>query len=696
MNYHHLTIEERSCIRKYYVDGLSYREIARLIGRNVSTVSREIRRNCSHMYDIPTYYPHTAQKKYLLRRSYCHRGMFHSQEVLDYIEEKLRATWSPEQIACTPCELKLPSWRTIYRWIYEKYLVNGNLKVLRHKGKSHGVKETRGKYSKGKSIRKRDKSVYSREEAGHWEADTVVSGQGKSKACFATLAERKTRFYIAMKMSDRRAETMENAIVAALSAFPPQLVKTITCDRGTEFANWRRIEERYNAFVAQGCAPEEAERRTVESMGDPVLAGGALDRVHRPRPAWGPFFMVAALLLAGALLRFFWSVPVSAQGVYLWREGAYQSLAAALAGIAVLAAVYFCMDVSLLARWTKALYIGLAAVSAYGFLAGYTLMNGRRLWTVWGVSYDATHFSMIFIPIYAAVVYRQRGRGWAGLLVSGFAIVPGLWLCIMVPHLAAACVLGLAGLAVCLVCCAGDWYGLGGKKSFAVVLGVTAGSLVVTFLLVLLLMPGLAGSLQRHLEVLLAPDANAAGAGYWMNALRRMWDGMRWLGPGDGSLPLGEKAALGTVGEFAGKAVRELRADYLLAYAGWRYGIACAAALAAAVAGALAWLWRTALRTRSGIGRLCAVGCCALLTMHGVLNLLSCLGWSSARGMLPFLDGGWTGVMQAGLAGLLLSAFRLDDVLREPQGTCAPKAPARLVPAGRFAYSDGTLHIRLR
>ena len=106
MNYHHLTIEERSCIRKYYVDGLSYREIARLIGRNVSTVSREIRRNCTHMYDIPTYYPHTAQKKYLLRRSYCHRGMFRSQEVIEYINEKLRATWSPEQIACTPCELE--------------------------------------------------------------------------------------------------------------------------------------------------------------------------------------------------------------------------------------------------------------------------------------------------------------------------------------------------------------------------------------------------------------------------------------------------------------------------------------------------------------------------------------------------------------------------------------------------------------
>lgn len=70
----------------------------------------------------------------------------------------------------------MPSWRTIYRWIYEKYLVDGSLKVLRRKGKTHGVKETRGKYSKGKSIRKRAKSVYSRMEAGHRELDTVVNG----------------------------------------------------------------------------------------------------------------------------------------------------------------------------------------------------------------------------------------------------------------------------------------------------------------------------------------------------------------------------------------------------------------------------------------------------------------------------------------------------------------------------------------
>ena len=128
-------------------------------------------------------------------------------------------------------------------------MLNGNLKVLRRKGKSHLGKETRGKFNLGKSIRKRDKSVYKRKEAGHWEADTVVSGQGKSKTCFATLAERKTRLYLAMKIPDRKADTMADAIISMLSEIPSELVKTITYDRGADFANWQAIEKKLNCDV---------------------------------------------------------------------------------------------------------------------------------------------------------------------------------------------------------------------------------------------------------------------------------------------------------------------------------------------------------------------------------------------------------------------------------------------------------------
>ena len=240
MNYHHFTIEERCCLREYYVKGKSYREIARLLGRNVSSVSRELRRNCTFFRDIPRYYPHTAQKKSDLRNSYRHRGMFWKQEVLDYIDEKLSQTWSPEQISHTPCGMKMPSFKTIYRWIDE-----------------------------GKSIRKRDKSVYSRKEFGHWEADTVVSGQGKSKACFATLAERKTRYYIAIKIPDRKGETMAKAIIDALSKFPKEAVKTITCDRGSEFACWREIEKALHCdmyFADPYCAWQKGTNENLNGL----------------------------------------------------------------------------------------------------------------------------------------------------------------------------------------------------------------------------------------------------------------------------------------------------------------------------------------------------------------------------------------------------------------------------------------------
>ena len=70
MNYTHFSIEERICLREYYKKGLSYRKIAEMLGENVSSISRELRRNCTFMNAAPAYYPHTAQKKSNLRRSY--------------------------------------------------------------------------------------------------------------------------------------------------------------------------------------------------------------------------------------------------------------------------------------------------------------------------------------------------------------------------------------------------------------------------------------------------------------------------------------------------------------------------------------------------------------------------------------------------------------------------------------------------
>ena len=40
--YHHFTIEERSCLRKYYMEGLSFRKIAKLLGRSPIAVLSQL------------------------------------------------------------------------------------------------------------------------------------------------------------------------------------------------------------------------------------------------------------------------------------------------------------------------------------------------------------------------------------------------------------------------------------------------------------------------------------------------------------------------------------------------------------------------------------------------------------------------------------------------------------------------------
>ena len=63
--YSHLTAEERDRIAGLKADGLSLRSIAKALGRAVSTISRELRRNA---LDSGAYRPHVADGAYMLRR----------------------------------------------------------------------------------------------------------------------------------------------------------------------------------------------------------------------------------------------------------------------------------------------------------------------------------------------------------------------------------------------------------------------------------------------------------------------------------------------------------------------------------------------------------------------------------------------------------------------------------------------------
>ncbi|SLJ87741.1 MULTISPECIES: helix-turn-helix domain-containing protein [unclassified Paenibacillus] len=94
MSYTHLSIIERSKLEILHQQGKSARVIASELGRHHATICRELRRNETQK----PYRAERSQENYVQRRkSSISAGKWTPQQLL-LIEEKLQATWSPEQI----------------------------------------------------------------------------------------------------------------------------------------------------------------------------------------------------------------------------------------------------------------------------------------------------------------------------------------------------------------------------------------------------------------------------------------------------------------------------------------------------------------------------------------------------------------------------------------------------------------------
>lgn len=248
--YKHLSTKEREFILSGISKGLSLCMIAKGIGRNKSTVSRELRRNKVAEY----YSPCEAQNYYLeRRRNCCPKKKLLNQEIFNLVKDKfLNQQWSPQQISERLRLEKIEyfvSFNTIYRGIYSGMLDSRKLshgekgakRHLRHKGKPRhrkGNEEKRGKIQITNNIADRPKEANERLRIGDWEADTVLGKHGK--ACFVTLADRKSRFLICRKAAGKKAPVVKDVMINALKNEP---VETITPDRGKEFAEHRFISE---------------------------------------------------------------------------------------------------------------------------------------------------------------------------------------------------------------------------------------------------------------------------------------------------------------------------------------------------------------------------------------------------------------------------------------------------------------------
>jgi IS30 family transposase len=253
MTYTHLSIEEREKIQELLWKKTSIRAIAQELGRSPSSISREIKKNESKIQK--KYTPRQANNRALEKRK--NRGRtqrLKNEKIRQYVIEKLKLRWSPEQIAGR-ISFELPehsiSHEAIYQFIYAQihrkgygYLKPGGIELRHHlrrrkKRRTHlGMRKTK-KLSRfnGTSIEERPSVVDRRTRLGDWETDTVESLRGK--AGVNTLLERKSGLYFITKLKSSKAPNTTEAIISRLKDMP---VYTVTLDNGSENAGWRELE----------------------------------------------------------------------------------------------------------------------------------------------------------------------------------------------------------------------------------------------------------------------------------------------------------------------------------------------------------------------------------------------------------------------------------------------------------------------
>jgi IS30 family transposase len=266
--YNHLSKEERDQIAILKGQGKSVRAIAAEIGRDPSTISRELRRN---RYPSPErdYLPHSAQlqAEYRWRKSHC-RPRLKSRALRSYVRSKLKQGWSPEQISGRlrhEGRSETISHEAIYQWIYcqAKELIPCLARARRRRLPRRYCKKSRFRIAERVFVQDRPTYIETRQEVGHWEVDTVFSRRGTASLAVAT--ERKTRFLKLKRLSHKSAQSFGNALIEALRRYPQRLRQSITYDNGSE--NTRHLwTNRVLGTCSYFCEPYHSwEKGTVEN-----------------------------------------------------------------------------------------------------------------------------------------------------------------------------------------------------------------------------------------------------------------------------------------------------------------------------------------------------------------------------------------------------------------------------------------------
>lgn len=163
------------------------------------------------------------------------------------------------------------STKTLYKYIevgsFSDYPATRLPRYSGWKRKPKNFKEYTKKEARGTSISERPEEIATRTTFGNWEGDLVTGPRDGKNGAFLTLIERQTRYYLMIKILDKRAESVNAALYTLKENNPRfhEIFKTITFDNGAEFSEWREMEEKLSIKTYFGRPYHSGDRGSNEN-----------------------------------------------------------------------------------------------------------------------------------------------------------------------------------------------------------------------------------------------------------------------------------------------------------------------------------------------------------------------------------------------------------------------------------------------
>jgi IS30 family transposase len=249
----YLSFDEREEIMRLDAAGQGVRAIARTLGRDPATISRELRRGQGYRGYKASVAQARADRG---RRGPRGAKLATNLRLRREVQTRLKRRESPEQIAGRlkvdfPDEPEM--WlvtETIYQSLYVQSRGGLNRELTRFLRTGRSVRkprrrqgERRGRIPDMVLISERPAEVEDRAVPGHWEGDLVM-GSTASNSAVGTLVERASGFVMLLHLPDGHgALAVQEAIVSKMLTLDEQLRRSLTWDQGKEMRNHVAIAE---------------------------------------------------------------------------------------------------------------------------------------------------------------------------------------------------------------------------------------------------------------------------------------------------------------------------------------------------------------------------------------------------------------------------------------------------------------------